>query len=76
MAYSTNNPAGKALQNILDDLPQLLAVAIVDAQSGMVLASHSNSPSFNPGNCCRLQHRSSEAEAESYVGAQAFGRSH
>ena len=48
MAYSTTNPAGKAVQNILDDLPQLLAIAIVDAQSGMVLASHSNSPALNP----------------------------
>jgi hypothetical protein len=36
------------VQNIINDLPQLLAVAIVEVQSGMCLASHSNSPSFNP----------------------------
>lgn len=48
MAYSTNNAAGQALQNILTDLPQLVAVAIVDTQSGMTLASHSNSPALNP----------------------------
>ncbi|UOQ75627.1 hypothetical protein MUN84_13165 [Hymenobacter sp. 5516J-16] len=48
MAYSTNNAAGQAVQNIINDLPQLLAVAIVDVQSGMSLASHSNSASLNP----------------------------
>lgn len=48
MAYSTNNAAGQAIQNIINDLPQLLAVAIVDVQSGMALASHSNSASLNP----------------------------
>ncbi|WP_223648890.1 hypothetical protein [Hymenobacter psoromatis] len=48
MAYSTNNSAGQAIQNILNDLPQLLAVAIVDVQSGMTLASHSTSPTLNP----------------------------
>lgn len=48
MAYSTNNAAGQAIQNIINELPQLLAVAIVDVQSGMSLASHSNSASLNP----------------------------
>lgn len=48
MAYSTSTPAGQAVQNIIDNLPQLVAVAIVDVQSGMCLASHSNSPSINP----------------------------
>lgn len=48
MAYSTNNAAGQAVQNIINDLPQLLAVAIVDTQSGMTLASHSNSATLNP----------------------------
>ena len=48
MAYSTNSPAGQAVQNIINDLPQLLAVAVVEVQSGMCLASHSNSPSLNP----------------------------
>ena len=48
MAYSTNNAAGQAIQNIINDLPQLVAVAIVDTQSGMTLASHSNSPTLNP----------------------------
>ncbi|GAB3638156.1 hypothetical protein GCM10027422_37460 [Hymenobacter arcticus] len=48
MAYSTNNSAGQAIQNIINDLPQLVAVAIVDVQSGMALASHSNLPAFNP----------------------------
>ena len=48
MAYSTNSPAGQAVQNIINDIPQLLAVAIVEVQSGMCLASHSNSPALNP----------------------------
>lgn len=48
MAYSTNNAAGQAVQNIINELPQLIAVAIVDTQSGMALASHSSSPNFNP----------------------------
>ncbi|SFQ79121.1 hypothetical protein [Hymenobacter arizonensis] len=48
MAYSTNSPAGQAVQNIINDLPQLIAVAIVEVSSGMCLASHSNSPALNP----------------------------
>lgn len=48
MAYSVQNAAGKAIDNILKDLPGLLAVAVVDLNSGMSLASHSNSPSINP----------------------------
>ncbi|RSK46335.1 hypothetical protein [Hymenobacter perfusus] len=48
MAYSTNNAAGKVIQEILNDLPQLVAVAVVDTNSGMSLASHTNSPSINP----------------------------
>ncbi|MDO7876154.1 hypothetical protein Q5H93_15525 [Hymenobacter sp. ASUV-10] len=47
MAYSTSTPAGQVVQNILNDLPALLAVAVVDISSGMSLASHSNS-SINP----------------------------
>lgn len=47
MAYSTSSPAGQAVQNIINDLPGLMAVAIVDVSSGMSLASHSNS-SINP----------------------------
>ena len=47
MAYSTSSPAGQAVQNIINDLPGLLAVAIVDISSGMSLASHSNS-GINP----------------------------
>ncbi|MCA8829841.1 hypothetical protein [Hymenobacter pini] len=48
MAYSVNNPAGKVVDNVLTDLPGLLAIAVVDTASGMSLASHSNSPSINP----------------------------
>ena len=47
MAYSTSSPAGKAVQNIIDELPGLMAVAIVEISSGMALASHSNG-SINP----------------------------
>ena len=47
MAYSTSTPAGQAVQNIINDLPGLLAVAVVDISSGMSLASHSNS-NINP----------------------------
>jgi len=48
MAYSINSPAGQAVQNIINDLPQLVAVAIVEVQSGMCLASHTTSPTLNP----------------------------
>ena len=48
MAYSTNSPAGQVVEEILNDLPGLLAVAVVDVASGMSLASHSNSPNLNP----------------------------
>jgi len=48
MAYSTNSPAGKVVQEVLNDLPGLVAVAVVDIASGMALASHSNSPALNP----------------------------
>ncbi|WP_139925391.1 hypothetical protein [Hymenobacter sp. DG01] len=48
MAYSVNNPAGKVIDGILQDLPGLMAVAVVDTNSGMSLASHSNTPSINP----------------------------
>lgn len=48
MAYSADSPTGQVVQNILNDLPGLVAVAIVDVESGMALASHSNNPSFNP----------------------------
>jgi hypothetical protein len=48
MAYSATSAAGKAVQGIITDLPSLLAVAVVDATSGMALASHSNSPTLNP----------------------------
>jgi predicted regulator of Ras-like GTPase activity (Roadblock/LC7/MglB family) len=48
MAYSTNSPAGKVVEAIINDLPSLVAVAVVDVNSGMALASHSNSPTVNP----------------------------
>lgn len=48
MAYSVNNPAGKVVQEIINDLPSLMAVAVVDVGSGMSLASHSNAPGINP----------------------------
>ncbi|MBT9393164.1 hypothetical protein KLP40_08305 [Hymenobacter sp. NST-14] len=48
MAYSVNNNAGKVVQDIINDLPGLVAVAVVDTNSGMSLASHSNSPGINP----------------------------
>jgi hypothetical protein len=48
MAYSKNTAAGKAVEAIINDLPELMAVAVVDVTSGMALASHSNSPSINP----------------------------
>lgn len=48
MAYSKNSPAGQAVDAIIGDLPGLMAVAVVDINSGMALASHSNSPNINP----------------------------
>jgi hypothetical protein len=48
MAYSVNNPAGKVVQGVIEDLPSLIAIAVVDINSGMSLASHTNSQSLNP----------------------------
>ncbi len=48
MAYSTSSPAGQCVQNIINALPGLMAVAVVDATSGMALASHTNTPGLNP----------------------------
>lgn len=48
MAYSANTSAGKIVENILEDLPGLMAIAVVDVTSGMSLASHTNSPAINP----------------------------
>ena len=48
MAYSKNSPAGQAVEAIISDLPGLMAVAVVDINSGMALASHTNSPNINP----------------------------
>jgi hypothetical protein len=48
MAYSPTSPAGKTVQEIIDALPSLMAVAVVDTQSGMALASHSSVTSLNP----------------------------
>ncbi len=48
MPYSKDTKFGAIVQNILDELPSLIAVAIVDTNTGMTLASHSNSPSLNP----------------------------
>ncbi|WP_199907825.1 hypothetical protein, partial [Klebsiella aerogenes] len=47
VAYTTSTPAGQAVQNILNELPGLMAVAVVDISSGMSLASHTNS-TINP----------------------------
>jgi predicted regulator of Ras-like GTPase activity (Roadblock/LC7/MglB family) len=48
MAYSKTNPTGQLIEDIISDLPGLMAVAVVDVTSGMALGSHSNSPSINP----------------------------
>jgi hypothetical protein len=46
--HPLSSPAGLVVQNIIDSLPSLVAVAVVDVTSGMALASHSNSPNINP----------------------------
>ena len=48
MAYSKNSPAGQAVDAIITELPNLMAIAVVDISSGMALASHSNTPAINP----------------------------
>ncbi len=48
MAYSKDTKFGAVVQNIMDELPSLIAVAIVDTNTGMTLASHSNNPAINP----------------------------
>ena len=48
MAYSISSPAGQAVQHILDLLPNLVSVAVVDTRTGMSLASYSGTPGVNP----------------------------
>lgn len=48
MPYSKDTKFGMVIQNILDELPSLIAVAVVDTNTGMTLASHSNNPNINP----------------------------
>lgn len=38
----------QAVENILKELPTLVAVAVVETETGMPLASHSNVASFDP----------------------------
>ncbi|WP_243651296.1 hypothetical protein [Hymenobacter gummosus] len=40
--------AGEVVQNVLAELPDLLAVAVVDARTGTSLAAHSNDASIAP----------------------------
>ncbi|KUG08913.1 hypothetical protein ASU33_07340 [Solirubrum puertoriconensis] len=40
--------AGEVVQNVLAELPDLLAVAVVDARTGTSLAAHSNTASIAP----------------------------
>jgi hypothetical protein len=48
MAYSKDTKFGAVVQNIINELPSLIAVAVVDTSTGMTLASHSNNPGVNP----------------------------
>ncbi|GAB2770120.1 putative regulator of Ras-like GTPase activity (Roadblock/LC7/MglB family) [Hymenobacter luteus] len=43
---ATLTPA-QAVQNILKELPSLVAVAVVETETGMPLAHHSNTPAFD-----------------------------
>lgn len=47
MAYSDSIPPGLAVVGIIADLTGLIAVAVMDTDTGMNLASHSNSEQFN-----------------------------
>jgi hypothetical protein len=47
MIDSTSTPADRIVQGLLSDLPSLIAVAVVDVGTGMMLASHSNYARFN-----------------------------
>lgn len=40
--------AAQVVKDVLAELPQLLAVAVVDVESGACLAAHSNSPAIDP----------------------------
>lgn len=47
-SYAVDAQAAAVLQDILSELPQLLAVAVVDIQTGRSVASHSNDPALDP----------------------------
>jgi predicted regulator of Ras-like GTPase activity (Roadblock/LC7/MglB family) len=48
MANTATSKADQVVQNVIQDLPSLIAIAVVDVESGMALASYSNSPALNP----------------------------
>ena len=58
------------MQSIIDSLPGLVAVAIVDIDSGMSLASHANSPALNPDTTAAYNTQVVNEE-EGHAGAQA-----
>jgi predicted regulator of Ras-like GTPase activity (Roadblock/LC7/MglB family) len=47
MSYLVDTPSGKIVEAILRELPGIIAVAVVDLDSGMSMASSSNNPTFD-----------------------------
>lgn len=48
LARQAATDAAGVVQNVLEELPDLLAVAVVDARSGLSLAAHANVPNIAP----------------------------
>lgn len=48
MSYFTTSAEGQVVQQVLHNLPGLVALAVVDTTSGMSPASHPNSAALNP----------------------------
>jgi predicted regulator of Ras-like GTPase activity (Roadblock/LC7/MglB family) len=48
MAYSKDTKLGQTIEKIISEIPGLIAMAVIDINSGMSLASHSVNPSFDP----------------------------
>ncbi|MBC8043822.1 MAG: hypothetical protein IAF08_10310 [Rhizobacter sp.] len=48
MAYSRDTKLGQTIEKIIAEIPGLIAVSIIDINSGMSLASHTNNPAYDP----------------------------
>lgn len=47
MPYSKDTKVGRVVDKIISEVPGLIAISVVELKSGMSLASHTNSPTYD-----------------------------